>query len=316
MAKKVLIIGGVAGGATAAARLRRLDEASEIVILERGEYISYANCGLPYHIGDVIKERESLLLQTPETMKSKFNIDVRVNNEALSIDKEQKRVSVLNKKSGETYQEHYDTLVIATGSSPLKPPIPGIDGPGIYTLWTIPDTDQIKSFLNTEKPKRAAIIGGGFIGLEMAENLHAAGCQVTIIEMLDQVMAPIDYEMAQLLHENMRMNHVNLVLGDGVKSFEYKDGTTSILMQSGNTVEAELVILSIGVKPNSQLPKEAGLALNERGGVIVDDYLKTSDPAIYAVGDVIDGEDECGSDRASATREVRRVDEAFRVVAQ
>ena len=174
MGNKVLIIGGVAGGATAAARLRRLDESAEIVILERGEYISYANCGLPYHVGNVIKERESLLLQTPAAMKSKFNIDVRVNNEALSIDKERKIVSVINKSSGEKYEENYETLVIATGSSPLKPPIPGIDGAGIYTLWTIPDTDRIKNFINTQKPKRAAIIGGGFIGLEMAENLSCS----------------------------------------------------------------------------------------------------------------------------------------------
>ncbi|MDD2484463.1 MAG: FAD-dependent oxidoreductase [Eubacteriales bacterium] len=297
MANKVLIIGGVAGGATAAARLRRLDETSQITILERGDYISYANCGLPYHIGGVIKERESLLLQTPESMKSKFDIDVRTGNEALSIDKENKIVTVLNKKTGEQYQEQYDTLLIATGSSPLKPPIPGIDGPGIYTLWTIPDTDQIKEFVMTKKPKRAAVIGGGFIGLEMAENLHKAGCKVTVVEMLDQVMAPIDYEMAQLLHENMKMNDVELVLKDGVKSFEQQDGVTAIHMQSGNTLLADLVILSIGVKPNSQLAKEAGLALNERGGVIVSDDMKTSDSNIYAVGDVIEVEDLISKNR-------------------
>ncbi|MCR6544041.1 FAD-dependent oxidoreductase [Dehalobacterium formicoaceticum] len=291
MKKKVLIIGGVAGGATTAARLRRLDETAEIIILERGEYISYANCGLPYHIGDVIKERGSLLLQTPEAMKARFNIDVRVNNEALSIEKERKVVSVLDKKTGKEYEESYDTLLIATGSSPLKPSIPGIDGPGIYSLWTIPDTDKIKSFISTKKPKKAAIIGGGFIGLEMAENLHAAGCEVTVIEMQNQVMAPIDFEMAQLLHENMRMNQVQLVLNDGVKSFEGVDGTTIIQLQSGKAIEAELVILSIGIKPNSVLAKEAGLALNERGGVVVNEYLKTSEPSIYAVGDVIEVED-------------------------
>ena len=291
MKNKVLIIGGVAGGATTAARLRRLDEAFEIIVLERGEYISYANCGLPYHIGDVIKERESLLLQTPERMKARFNIDVRVNNEALSIDTESKSVYIINKDTGNKYTESYDTLVIATGSSPLKPPIPGINGPGIFTLWNVRDTVRIKNFINTEKPKRAVIIGGGFIGLEMAENLHAAGCEVSIVEMQNQVMMPIDFEMAQFLHENLRMNQVHLVLSDGVKSFEQKGETTLIRLQSGKSIEADLVILSIGIKPNSQLAKEAGLALNERGGIVVDEHLKTSNPSIYAVGDVIEAED-------------------------
>lgn len=288
MKKKVIIIGGVAGGATTAARLRRLDESIEIIILERGEYISYANCGLPYYIGDVIKEREALLLQTPEVMKSRFNIDVRTSNEAISIDKEQKNVTIKNLKTGANYTENYDTLVIATGSSPLTPPIPGIDGPSIYTLWTIPDTDKIKSFLEDKKPKKAAVIGGGFIGLEMAENLHAVGCEVTIVEMQNQVMAPVDYEMAQLLHDNMKMNHVTLSLGDGVQSFSHQNEITTVTLQSGKTIEADLVILSIGVIPNSGLAKEAGLVLNQRGGIVVDDFLKTSDPSIYAVGDVIE----------------------------
>lgn len=291
MSKKVVIIGGVAGGASTAARLRRLDEALEIIILERGDYISYANCGLPYYIGDVIKDRDALLLQTPEVMKAKFNIDVRVSNEVISIQKEKKVVIVKNLKTGKEYEESYDTLLISTGSSPMKPPIPGIDGPGIYTLWTIPDTDQIKSFVDTKRPKRAAVIGGGFIGLEMAENLHAAGCEVSVIEMQNQVMAPLDYEMAQLVHENMKMNDVNLILNDGVKSFEYKDGITTISLQSGKTLDAELVILSIGVKANSKLAKDAGLTLNEKGGIIVDEFLKTSDPNIYAVGDVIEVEE-------------------------
>ncbi|WP_027400247.1 FAD-dependent oxidoreductase [Anaerovorax odorimutans] len=291
MSKKVVIIGGVAGGATTAARLRRLDESLEIIILERGEYISYANCGLPYYIGDVIKEREALLLQTPQVMKSRFNIDVRTSNEVVSIDKKQKSVVIKNVKTQEEYVENYDTLVIATGSSPLKPNIPGIDGPGINTLWTIPDTDEIKAFIEQKKPKRATVIGGGFIGLEMAENLHASGCEVTLVEMQDQVMAPADYEMAQLLHENMRMNNVNLLLGDGVKSFSHNNGVTTIELQSGKTIDTELVILSIGVKPNSQLAKDAGLTLNKRGGIVVNKNLKTSDPNIYSVGDVIEVED-------------------------
>lgn len=288
MSKKVLIIGGVAGGATTAARLRRLDESLEIIMFERGEYISYANCGLPYHIGGVIRERDALLLQTPEAMKAKFNIDVRVNNEVLSIDRIRKTVRVKKMKTGEEYEESYDVLVISTGSSPLKPPIPGIDGPGIFTLWTVPDTDRIKKFVAEQKPKRAAVIGGGFIGLEMAENLHALGCEVTVVEMMNQVMAPIDFEMAQLVHENMRMNHVRLELSNGVKQFDHKDGVTTITLQDGKTVEADLVVLSIGVRPNSQLAKDCGLELNAKGGIVVDEYLKTSDPDIYAVGDVIE----------------------------
>lgn len=290
MSKKTLIIGGVAGGATTAARLRRKDETMEIIIFEKGEYISYANCGLPYYIGDVIKSREALLLQTPKAMKDKFNIDVRVQNEVTNINTEQKNVTVKNIKTGAEYKECYDTLVIATGSSPLKPAIPGIDGPDIYTLWTIPDTDIIKSVITKKKPKRAAVIGGGFIGLEMAENLHAAGIEVTIIEMQNQVMAPVDYEMAQLLHENMSMNKVELILGDGVQSFLNENGKTKINLTSGKEIETDLVILSIGVRPNSALAKEAGLTTNQKGGIIVDEYLKTSDPDIYAVGDVIEVE--------------------------
>jgi len=291
MGKRVLIIGGVAGGATAAARLRRLDESLEIIMFERGEYISYANCGLPYHVGDVIKEREALLLQTPETMKAKYNIDARTGNEVLFIDREEKTVRVKNLKTGEEYTERYDFLVIATGSSPLKPPIPGIDGPGIFTLWTVPDTDRIKKFIEDRKPRRAAVIGGGFIGLEMAENLHALGLQVTIVEMLDQVMAPVDFEMAQLVHENLRMNGVRLELGNGVKRFDKREGVTEITLQDGKMLEADIVILSVGVRPNSQLARECGLEVNEKGGIVVNEYLKTSDPGIYAVGDVIEVEE-------------------------
>lgn len=289
--KKVLIIGGVAGGASTAARLRRLDENAQIIMFERGDYISYANCGLPYYIGDVIKERDALLLQTPEAMAKKFNVDIRVRNEVIAIDKEHKEVQVKDHKTEKVYKESYDTLVISTGSSPLKPPIEGIDGENIFTLWTIPDTDAIKNFVINKKPKRAAVIGGGFIGLEMSENLHEANIKVTLIEMLDQVMTPLDFEMAQLLHENMRMNSVDLRLKDGVKKFETKDGVTLITLQSGKTIEADLVILSIGVKPNSQLAKDAGLELNKRGGIVVDEFLRTSDPNIYAVGDAIEVED-------------------------
>ena len=290
MRKKTVIIGGVAGGATTAARLRRKDESMEIVLLERGEYISYANCGLPYHVGDVIKNRESLLLQTPEAMKKKFNIDVRVQNEAVKINPEDQTVTIKDLKKGIEYEESYDYLVIATGSSPVVPPIPGIDGPDIYTLWTVPDTDRIKKVIETKKPKTAAVIGGGFIGLEMAENLNRAGLQVSIVEMQDQVMAPLDFEMAQLLHENIEMNGVSLLLGDGVASFEHKDGKTLITLNSGKELQTDMVLLSIGVRPNSELAGEAGLKLNGRGGILVDEMLRTSEENIYAVGDVTEVE--------------------------
>ena len=290
MRKKTVIIGGVAGGATTAARLRRKDESMEIVLLERGEYISYANCGLPYHVGDVIKNMESLLLQTPEAMKKKFNIDVRVQNEAVKINPEDQTVTIKDLKKGIEYEESYDYLVIATGSSPVVPPIPGIDGPDIYTLWTVPDTDRIKKVIEIKKPKTAAVIGGGFIGLEMAENLNRAGLQVSIVEMQDQVMAPLDFEMAQLLHENIEMNGVSLLLGDGVASFEHKDGKTLITLNSGKELQTDMVLLSIGVRPNSELAGEAGLKLNGRGGILVDEMLRTSEENIYAVGDVIEVE--------------------------
>ena len=289
--KKIVIIGGVAGGASCAARLRRLDEEANIIMLERGEYISYANCGLPYHVGDVIKSRDALLLQSPEAMKKKYNIDVRVKNEVTTIDKENKIITVRRLDSGETYEESYDTLVISTGSSPVRPPIPGIGSSRIQTLWTVPDTDRIRTLVKENKIKTAAVIGGGFIGLEMAENLRHAGLSVSLIEMLDQVMTPVDYEMAQLLHEHILQNGVDLHLSDGVAGFEDQDGSVAITLKSGKTLSAELVILSIGVRPNSELAKAAGLSVNERGGIVVDEYLKTSDPDIYAVGDVIQVDD-------------------------
>ncbi len=290
MGKKVVIIGGVAGGASCAARLRRLDETAEIVMLERGEYVSYANCGLPYHVSDVISERDALLLQTPESLRERFNIDVRIMNEALSIDREKKAVEIKNHNTGEKYRESYDYLVIATGSSPLRPPIRGIDSPLIRTLWTVPDTDEIRRIVKSGI-RTAAVIGGGFIGLEMAENLREAGLEVTLIEALEQVMAPLDFEMASILHENIRDNGVVLRLGDGVDSFTDEGDRVKINLKSGDGVTAELVILSIGVRPNSGLAKEAGLGINERGGIIVDDMMRTSDSAIYAVGDVIEVKD-------------------------
>jgi CoA-disulfide reductase len=291
MSKKVLIVGGVAGGASAAARLRRNDENAEIIMFERGEYISFANCGLPYYIGNVIEERDALLVETPEEMNKRFKIDIRVNNEVLSIDRDNKKVKVKNLKTGEEYSESYDKLILSPGSSPLKPPIPGIDAPNIFTIWNIPDTDAIKNYVDTKEIKKAAVVGGGFIGLEMAENLHELGYDVSIVELADQVMAPIDYEMAQILHKNIVTNGVDLRLNDGVKEFNYKDGVTEITLNSGNKIDADIVILSIGVRPNSKLAKDSGLKINDKGGILVDDTLKTSDEDIYAVGDVIEVED-------------------------
>lgn len=297
MRNKILIVGGVAGGASTAARLRRLDENAEIIIFEKGEYISYANCGLPYYIGDTIKDRDALLVQKPEVMQSRFNVDIRLTNEVISINKEKKQVEVHDLNSNTTYTESYDTLVLSTGSTPIKPPIEGIDAPNIFTLWTIPDTDAIKNYINEHQPKTAAVIGGGFIGLEMAENLHALGIKVSLIEMLDQVMTPLDYGMAQILHENIRANHVDLILKDGVKRFSQNQDLTTITLQSGKTVDADMVILSIGVRPNSTLAKNSGLEINERGGIVVDDYLKTSDENIYAIGDVIEVTDFVNKDK-------------------
>ncbi|MBS4538263.1 DsrE/DsrF/DrsH-like family protein [Clostridium sp. D2Q-11] len=289
MSKKVLIVGGVAGGASTAARLRRMDENSEIIMFERGEYISFANCGLPYYIGGTIEERNALLLQTPEAMNARFNIDVRVNNEVLSINKDKKEVIVKDLKENKEYRESYDVLVLSPGSTPLRPPIKGIDASNIFTLWNIPDTDRIKGYVDEKKPKRATVIGGGFIGLEMAENLHDRGLDVSIVEMADQVMAPIDYEMAQIAHNHIRSKDVNLVLEDGVKEFKQNnDGSTTVVLQSGKEIVSDIIILSIGIRPNSSLAKVADLEMNKRGGIIVDEYLRTSDKSIYALGDAIE----------------------------
>lgn len=290
-ARKTVIIGGVAAGASCAARLRRLDNKRNIIILERGEYISYANCGLPYHIGDVIQNRGALLLMTPEMMWSRFRIEVRTKNEVININREKKTVLVKDLNKNETYEESYDDLVIATGSSPLRPAIPGIDSDKIHTVWTVPDTDEIKHLMQKEGVNHIAVIGGGFIGLEMADNLIHAGKEVTLIEALNQVMAPLDYEMAQILHQNIKSHGVGLILSDGVNSFIEEDNKIKIELKNGKKVNADLVILAIGVRPNSKLAKEAGLKLNERGGIIVDEHMRTEDPSIYAVGDVIEVED-------------------------
>lgn len=294
---KTVIIGGVAGGATCAARLRRLDEGAEIVMLERGEYISYANCGLPYHVGDVIRERSALLLQTPEAMRKKYNIDVRVKNEVTAINRDRKTVTIKKLDSGETYEEPYDKLVISTGSSPIRPPIPGIDSSRVLTLWTVPDTDRIKAFIREKKARHAVVVGGGFIGLEMAENLRDLGLEVTIVELQNQVMAPLDFEMAQLIREHLTENGVELRLGEGVSGFSDNESSVSVKLSTGKTLEADLVLLSIGVRPNGELAKAAGLGVNARGGIITDNRMQTTDPDILAVGDAVEVTDLVFGDR-------------------
>lgn len=283
MSKKVIIVGGVAGGATAAARLRRLDESLEIVMFERGEYISFANCGLPYYIGETIKERDALLVQTKEGMETRFNMSIRNFTEVTSIDKDKKSISAKNLKTGEVYEENYDVLILSPGANPIKPPIPGIqDAKALFTLRNIPDTDAIKSYVDNKKPKSAIVIGGGFIGIEMAENLVDRGVKVTLVEMMDQVMAPVDFEMASILHSHMKEKGVNLILEDGVKSFE--DNGSKVILSSGKEISTDLIILSIGVRPENKLAQDAGLELGERGGIKVDKNLLTSDSSIYAIG--------------------------------
>ncbi|WNF22600.1 CoA-disulfide reductase [Mesobacillus jeotgali] len=290
MAKKVVIVGGVAGGATTAARLRRLDEQTEIVMIERGEYISFANCGLPYYIGGAIQERDALLVQTVEGMSKKFNMDIRNLSEVTRIDRERKVVEIKNLKTSETYEENYDVLVLSPGASPIKPPIPGInESEALFTLRNIPDTDKIKAYVDEQQPKKATVIGGGFIGVEMAENLWERGVEVTLVEMADQIMAPIDFEMASILHQHLREKGVNLILEDGVKSFE-KNGKT-INLNSGKQIDTDLVILAIGVAPENKLAKEAGLELGLRGAIRVNERLQTADESIYAIGDAIEVKD-------------------------
>jgi len=284
---KYVIVGGVAGGATTAARLRRMDEKAQIIMFEKGSYISYANCGLPYYIGGVINERDRLFVQTPESFKARLNVDVRVDSEVLAIDRKAKLVKVVNLKTGEEYSESYDKLLLSPGAEPVKPPIPGIEDEAILTLRNVPDTDRIKDYLKDHKVEKAVVVGGGFIGLEMAENLHQLGLAVTIVEMADQVMAPLDFEMAAEVHQHLKDKRVGLLLNDAVAAFKRDAGGLVVQMQSGKTLQADLVILSIGVRPDSKLAAEAGLDLANNKAILVNSHLQTSDPDIYAVGDAI-----------------------------
>ncbi|NLN06447.1 MAG: FAD-dependent oxidoreductase [Firmicutes bacterium] len=287
MGKKVIIVGGVAGGAGTAARLRRLDESCEIILLERGEYISYANCGLPYYIGGVITGRDKLFVMTREKFTAWFNVDVRTSCEAVAIDRVRRRVEIVNKLTGERTFEHYDYLVLSPGAEPLKPPLPGIEHPAVFTLRTVPETDRIYRFLQEQQPRKAVIVGGGFIGVEMAENLHARGINVALVEMMPQILPFLDWEMAAHVQQHLRQKGVKLVLGDGVAGFQ--DGTSStiaVTLQSGRVLEADFVLLAAGVRPEIRLAREAGLEVDR--GIIVNEYLQTSDPHIYALGDAIE----------------------------
>ena len=283
---KTLIIGGVAGGASAAARLRRLDEAADIIVLERGEYVSFANCGLPYYIGGVITNPNNLTLQTPESFRARFNIDVRVNSEAVKIDPESKTVTVKNLSSGEIYAENYDNLILSPGAEPIRPDIDGIDSEIVFTLRNIPDMLKIKEYIQKQKPRSAVVIGGGYIGVEMAENLKEAGLEVSVAELADHLIAPLDFDMAADVHRYIKLKGIGLYLNNSVKAI---DGHT-VVLQNGK-VNADMVILSVGVLPETALAQECGIKTNRRGSIIVNRQMKTNVPNIYAVGDAAEYEE-------------------------
>ena len=283
---KTVIIGGVAGGASAAARLRRLNEHDEIIILERGDFISFANCGLPYYIGGEITDKRMLTLQTPESFRSRFNIDVRIKNEAVKIIPEKHIVQIRRVDSGEVYEEGYDRLILSPGAKPIRPNIKGIDQPHVFTLRNIPDTMKIKSFIENEAPKKAVVVGGGYIGVEMAENLANAGLEVAVVELADHLIAPLDYDMAADVHQYIQSRGIKLYLSNGVTEITNRD----VILQKGN-IAADMVIMSVGVTPETTLAKECGMAVNGRGSIIVNSRMQTSVPDIYAVGDAVEVKD-------------------------
>jgi NADPH-dependent 2,4-dienoyl-CoA reductase/sulfur reductase-like enzyme/rhodanese-related sulfurtransferase len=291
MARKILIIGGVAGGASAAARLRRLDEEAKIIMFERGDHISFANCGLPYHIGGAIENREDLLLQTPESFRQRFNIEVRVRNEVTQIDPAKKQISVKDLGSDSTYTETYDKLILSPGAKPVRPPIPGIDSDDIFTLRNVRDTDAINNFIEDRQPARAIIVGAGYIGLEMAENLRRRGVAVAVIEMADQVMPVMDREMASFIRQELQKHNIALWVDDAVTSFQQLDSRLKVGLRSGAEPNCEMVILATGVMPEVELAERAGLEIGTTGGIEVNEKLQTSDPDIYAVGDAIEVKD-------------------------
>lgn len=284
---KVVIVGGVAGGATAAARIRRLDEKAEIVVFERSGYISYANCGLPYYIGGVIEDPEDLTLQTPESFFRRFRIHMKVRHEVTAIDPDRKTVSVKNLNTGEVFEEHYDKLLLSPGAKPVWPDLPGMDSSKLFTLRTVEDTFRIKEFIDQNKPKSAVMVGGGFIGVETAENLRELGMEVTIVQRPRQLMNPFDADMASFIHAEMRKHGVKLLLGHSVEGFAERDGGVEVLLKDRPSLHADMVVLAIGVTPESSLAREAGLALGMKGSILVNDRMETSVPDIYAVGDAV-----------------------------
>lgn len=283
---KILIVGGVAGGATAATRLRRLSEENEVIIFEKGQYVSFANCGLPYHIGETIHKRDALLLQTPESLNERYNLDVRVFSEVLSINTAEKKVMVKNLQSEEIYAESYDKLLLSPGAEPIKPPFEGINSDKIYTLRNIPDMDKIVE--KTKNAQNFVVVGGGFIGLEVAENLIEAGKSVKLVELGNQVMAPVDFDIASFVHEKAKQKNLELLLNVGVEKFNDKGEIIEVFLNDGTSVETDAVILAIGVKPETKLAVEAGLEIGETRGILVNEFLQTSNPDIYAVGDAIE----------------------------
>lgn len=285
---KYLIIGGVAGGATVAARLRRMDEKADIILFERGKYVSYANCGLPYYIGGTIAQRSKLFVQTVKGFTDRFRIDIRVEQEVTAIHPEKRLIEIKRLDSGETYTETYDKLVLSPGAEPLRPNIEGIDSKKIFTLRNVPDTDAVKNHIDTVHPSRAVVVGGGFIGLEMAENLHQRGLHVDVVEMANQVMAPLDFSMAAIVHRHLTDKGVGLYLEDGVVRFEEQDDKMIVHLRSGRQIATDMVLLSIGVRPEIRLAQQAGLTIGERKGIVVNQYMQTSDPDIYALGDAVE----------------------------
>jgi NADPH-dependent 2,4-dienoyl-CoA reductase/sulfur reductase-like enzyme/rhodanese-related sulfurtransferase len=290
---KVIIVGGVAGGASCAARLRRLDEKAEILMVERGPYVSYANCGLPYHVGGAIENESSLLVATEQTFRVQFAVDCRTRCEVVGISPKEKAVQLKNHATGEVTTENYDKLVLSPGAAPIRPPLPGIDLPGIFSVRTVPDARNIREWLDREeKPRRGVVVGGGFIGLEMVENLVHRGLEVTLIEKLDQVMPPLDPEMARLVERYLVKHGVRLELNDGVAGFQQSaGGSLEVLTSSGRSHPADIVILAIGVRPETALAKMAGIEIGQRGGIRVDEQMRTSDPDIFAVGDAVEVKD-------------------------
>ncbi|NLP00617.1 MAG: FAD-dependent oxidoreductase [Clostridiaceae bacterium] len=287
MKKKVLIVGGVAGGATAAARLRRLDEHAQIIMFERGDYISFANCGLPYYIGDVITDKEKLTLQSPDSFKNRLNVDVKIRSEVTKINRDKKTIEI-KEASGRVYEESYDYLILSPGAEPIVPPVEDVKTEAVFTLRNIPDTYRIKDFITQNNPKSAVVVGAGYIGIEMAENLHALGLNVSIVELSDHVIQPLDFDMATEVHRHLQRKGVALYLNRGVTGLKYNNGTYEVKLSEGSPIHADMVILAVGVRPESRLAKDAGLKLGIRDCIVTDNHMRTSDPFIYAVGDAVE----------------------------